>query len=181
MRGIRRTPLMPPIPLYIGIPGGSNPQNEGDRPKTRFFIFIRQMNLDKVPLYRQQSTTLSSTKHHFIVIKVHLYRQQSIPLSLMKCRLAGLEDSPNDRRGLSSRVVRVVLVRRKLYKLHQRVCDRCDRFAAKNKTFLRLPAKNIPRIVHLQSEEYQYKSILSRFYILHPNDYLTTTFRPLTI
>ena len=28
------------------------------------------------------------------VNKVPLYRHQSIPLSLMKCRLAGLEDSP---------------------------------------------------------------------------------------
>jgi len=77
---------MPSIPLYIGIPEDSNPQNEGDRQKTLFFIFLQMVNL-------------LTTKHRFIGNKAPLYRHQSIPLSLTKCRLAGLEDSPNDRRG----------------------------------------------------------------------------------
>jgi hypothetical protein len=38
MRGIRLDPLMPPNPLCIGIPEDSHLKNEGDRPKTLFFI-----------------------------------------------------------------------------------------------------------------------------------------------
>ena len=54
-------PLMPSIPLHIGIPEDSHLKNEGDRQKKLYSFYIRVVNL-------------LTTKHNFIGIKIPLSR-----------------------------------------------------------------------------------------------------------
>lgn len=103
MRGIRCIPLMPPIPLHIGIPEDSHPQNEGDRPKTLFFIFFRQANFlttkyhftgNKVPPYRHQSISLPASKYTFVIDEVPSRRPRGYSSRPTRIVLNGLESSP---------------------------------------------------------------------------------------
>ena len=96
MRGIRHNPLMPPNPLCIGVSEGSHPENEGDRPKTLFFILYlnTKPSDDKVPLYRQQSTTLSASKYTFVIDKVPSRRPWGYSSRPTRIVLTALESSP---------------------------------------------------------------------------------------
>ena len=102
MRGIRRIPLMPPIPLRIRVAEDFHPQNEGDSRKTLFFS-------SKVPHFCRQSATFLPTKCHTFCGKVPHSLQQSTTLPLTKYRFAALESRPRQVRKPSSSGAKAVL------------------------------------------------------------------------
>ena len=87
MRGIRRIPLMPSIPLCIGVAEDSYPPNEGDSRKTLFFS-------SKVPHFCRQSATLFAAKYHFAIDEVPFRAPRKPSSPVAKAVLVGHESRP---------------------------------------------------------------------------------------
>ena len=100
MRGIRRIPLMPSIPLRIRVTEDFTLQNEGDSRKTLFCSLKCHIFADKVPHFLRQSTTLPLTKYHFAIDEVPFRAPRKPSSSGAKAVLTSLESTARQKKTL---------------------------------------------------------------------------------